>query len=104
MMTGTESSLEETNQILSQGKEVDEPQDELQYSTTASNLNKSNDNLCQKDLKSNLDLSDEVRIHFKRKLSAPPSINSIIGLNISKYGKCPRSSYFNSLLCKGLLF
>ena len=102
MMIGNESGLEETIQNLSQ--KVNETKDELQYSTSASNLDKSNDNLGHKELRSNLDLSDEIQFQFKRKLSAPTSINKIISLNISKFGKCPKSSYFNSLLCKGLLF
>ena len=81
----------------------EEEQDENQSSTSASNLNKSIDNLSHKDLQSHLDFTKKIQEQYKRKLSTPLSISQNIGLNITKLSKCPRSSFYNKLICKGFL-
>ncbi len=98
----TEYSLSENTQRINQLpnlKEESEQQDEFQCSTEASNLNNSVDNLSTNNKISELDIIDPAQL--KRKYSAP--ISQIIGLNITKLGKGPKSSYFNKLFCKGLL-
>ncbi len=81
-------------------KEESEQQDELRSSTTASNLNKSIDNLSPHDMiKSGL--GNIFEFESKRKLSAP--LSNVVGLNISKLGKGTRGSYYNKLFCKGFI-
>ena len=84
-------------------KEERDHQEGLQSSTTASNLNKSIDNLSPKNLKSALDFGEEVQPLCRRKLSAPISINQNIGLLINRFGQGSRGSYYSKLICKGLL-
>ena len=61
-------------------KEERDHQEELQSSTAASNLNKSIDNISPRNLKSALDLGEEVQPQCRRKLSTPLSIPQHIGL------------------------
>ena len=96
MMTAIESHLPEAL------KEERDHQEELQSSTSVSNLNKSIDNLSPKNFKSTLDLSEEIKAQCKRKLSAPIPQN--ISLFIDKLGQGPRGSYYSKLMCKGFLF
>ena len=91
-----------TNQI-SNIKGEEEQQDEFQSSTSASNLNKSIDNLGPNNLGANLDFTEVIKEHYKRKLSAPISISQNMRLNITKLARCPRGSYFSKLISKGLL-
>ena len=103
-MTETTTNIEQTkNDQLFNVKGEEEQQDECQSSTSASNLNKSIDGLCPKNLGANLDFTEIIKEQYKRKLSAPISISQNMGLNITKLAKCPRNSYFNKLICKGLL-
>lgn len=98
----TENTLSENTEKINQLpnlKEESEQQDELQSSTAASNLDNSVDNLSTKNKISELDSIDLAQ--SKRKNSAP--ISQIIGLNIARLGKGPKSSYFNKLFCKGLI-
>ncbi len=98
----TENSLSENTQKINQLpnlKEESEQQDEFQCSTASSNLDNSVDNLSTKNKTSELDIIDPAQ--SKRKNSAP--ISQIIGVNITKLGKGPKSSYFNKLFCKGLI-
>ena len=101
-MTETTTNIEQ-NKIDHNIKGEEEQQDEFQSSTSASNLNKSIDNLGPNNLGENLDFTETIKEQFKRKLSAPISISQNIELNLRKLARCPRNSYFNKLLCKGLL-
>ena len=100
-MTETTINMEQikTNQL----KGEEEQQDEFHSSTSASNLNKSIDCLGPNKLGENLDFTEIIKEQYKRKLSAPISISQNMGLNITKLARCPRNSYFNKLICKGLL-
>ena len=71
-------------------KEERDHQEELQSSTAASNLNKSIDNISPRNLKSALDLGEEVQ---------PQNI----GLLINRLGQGLRGSYYSKLISKGLL-
>jgi hypothetical protein len=84
-------------------KEERDHQEELQSSTAASNLNKSIDNISPRNLKSALDLGEEVQPQCRRKLSAPISIPQNIGLLINRLGQGLRGSYYSKLISKGLL-
>ena len=97
MMTDIEPHFQEIS------KEERDHLEELQSSTSASILNKSIDNLSPKNLKSSLELNEEVQAQCKRKLSAPISIPQNIGLLINKLGQGPRGSYYSKLISKGLL-
>ena len=97
-MTAFESHFQESL------KEERDHQEEIQLSTSASNLNKSIDNLSPKYFKSALDLSEEVKSQCKRKLSAPIPIAQNIGLLFNKLGEGLRGSYYSKLICKGFLF
>ena len=100
-MTETTINMEQTKTNQLKGEE--EQQDEFQSSTSASNLNKSIDCLGPNKLGENLDFTEIIKQEYKRKLSAPISISQNMGLNITKFARCPRNSYFNKLICKGLL-
>lgn len=82
-------------------KENYEQTDEIQSSTSTSNLNDSIDNLGPKEKKS-LDITEEIKAQSRRKLSAPFSISQNSRLNLEKYGYDPRVSYYSKLMCKGL--
>ena len=101
-MTETSTNIEQTK-TCHNIKGEEEQQEEFQSSTSASNLNKSIDNLGPNNLGENLDFTETIKEQFKRKLSAPISISQNMGLNITTLAKCPRNSYFNKLICKGLL-
>ena len=75
--------------------------DDIQTSTSASNLNNSVDNLGAKN-ETPLDITEEIKAESRRKLSAPFSISQNAKLNIEKNGKGTRMAYFNKLLSKGL--
>ena len=90
--------------IYKEISEEAEHQEELQSSTSASILNKSNDNLGPNNINQLLDIKEEIESQTKRKFSAPITISQIQVLNINKFGRGPRSSYYNQLFCKGLLF
>ena len=94
----TSSTNSSINNIQLDLKEENEHLDELRCSTTASNLNRSIENLAPKDiLKSELGFICESQ--WKRKLSAP--LSDMVRLNINKLGKGTRGSYYNKLFCKG---
>ena len=103
-MTETTTNIEQTDSNkLSNIKNEEEQQDEFQSSTSASNLNKSIDYLGPIGLGANLDFTEKIKENYKRKLSAPISISPNMELNILKLARCPRKSYFNKLIYKGLL-
>ena len=96
----TSSTNSSMSNVQLELKEENEQLDELRCSTTASNLNRSIDNLAAKDLlKSELGTIGESQ--WKRKLSAP--LSNMVRFNINKLGKGPRGSYYNKLFCKGFL-
>ena len=82
-------------------KENFEQVDDIQSSASTSNLNKSIDDLGPKN-ETHLDITEEIKTQSRRKFSAPFSISQNAKLNIEKYGKGPRLSYFNKLMSKGL--
>ena len=88
---------------IKEKEEKIEQQEDFQSSTSASNLNKSIDNLAPSDLQPLLDRTEKINTQSRRKLSAPISITPNIILNIEKIGKGAKSSYYNMLISKGLL-
>ena len=59
---------------IKEKEEKIEQQDDFQSSTSASNLNKSIDNIAPSDLQSLLDRTEKINTQSRRKLSAPISI------------------------------
>ena len=102
MMTEISSQAEDSKnrQFPKEKEETVEQQDEQQSSTAASNLNTSIDNLSPKNMRPNLDITEEIALS-KRKLSAPISFSQNMRFNIEKLGKGPKRAYYDKLLCKG---